>query len=268
MVEWRFDPKLSVRKKRLLLILGIAAVIPMIFWYVGALGDNFRVVTGGKFYRSGQMDAEDLRRTIITYGIQTVVNLKGASKKDWYLGEKKAVEDCHAQYVIIDLNPWKLPAPQELAKLVWALQNGPYPMLVHCQAGSDRAGLASVLYRMIVEHAPLEVAWNEQLTWRYGHFSFGKSRAMDDFFELFRQTGKGKSLEKWIAEDYTSLYSTRKRAKTIASYWSREPDIEYDGYHKDRHDTDMAAAIVCAADIRMYVFREIMPVQSPYADCD
>lgn len=160
------------------------------------------------------MTDQALRRTINAYKIQTVINLKGTSKKPWYLAEKQAAEDCRILYLSVELNPWKLPPPDKLAILVHTFQKGPYPMLVHCNAGADRAGLASVLYRVVVEHAPLEVALSEQLTWRYGHFTLGKARAMDIFFDLYRQTGTGKDLVSWIIEDYPSIYHRHKAAAT------------------------------------------------------
>jgi protein tyrosine/serine phosphatase len=186
----------------------IAAVVLSFLWYIGVLDSNFRVVTPGRFYRSGQMNAQELGETIREYKIRTVINLKGSSKKDWYFAEKQAAEAGRVRYVDVDLNPWKLPPPKELATLVQTYQNGPYPILVHCQAGSDRAGLASTLYRILIERAPLETAWKEQLAWRYGHFSFGKARAMDKFFELYGQSGKGKDLARWIRENYPEDYKT------------------------------------------------------------
>jgi protein tyrosine/serine phosphatase len=79
-------------------------------------------------------------------------------------------------------------------------------MLIHCKGGADRSGLASVIYRVVIEKAPFDSALNDQLSWRYGHFPVGEVRSMDDFFNLYLNNGKGKDLERWIHEDYPSLY--------------------------------------------------------------
>jgi protein tyrosine/serine phosphatase len=139
-----------------------------------------------------------------------MINLKGVEKKPWYLDEIKAAEDMGIVHVDIGLNPWRLPPPKELVKLLDAFKTEPYPIWIHCQAGSDRTGLACVLYRVVQEHASLDEAIKDQLTWRYGHWAYGNARAMDTFFELYRQTGKTRDLVRWIMDDYPAIYAERK----------------------------------------------------------
>jgi hypothetical protein len=191
-------------------------------WYIGLLNDNLRIVTPGKFFRSGQMDEESLYQTVQTYRIATIINLRGSNKGAWYPAERKAARESHAQHLNIELDATELPAPKALANLLQVFHTGPYPILVHCKAGADRAGLASTIYRMVIEKMSLDAAMSDQLTWHYGHFPFGQARAMSDFFELYRQTGKdrGKSLEQWILQDYPALYAAHLAARksTRSSY--------------------------------------------------
>ena len=79
--------------------------------------------------------------------------------------------------------------------------------------GRDRSGLASAIYRIVVEQAPCKAAMKEQLTWRYGHWGLGDNAAMDDFFKLYLHTGGGKGLARWIVEDYPSHYIERSPEK-------------------------------------------------------
>ena len=188
-------------------------VIVICSWYLGLLTDNFRVVTRRKLYRSGQMSQRELRRTVSTYGIRTIINLQGASSEPWYSGELKTADALGVKHLDIGLCPSRLPPPDKAADLVRAFTQGEYPMLIHCYAGSDRTGLACAIYEMIVTHDPLNEALKEQLTWRCGHFAIGKVRAMDDFFELYRQTAGSKNLARWIVEDYPSHYIERRPAK-------------------------------------------------------
>lgn len=196
-----------LRHRKILIGLLAATSITFAFlWYIGVINDNFRVVTPEKCYRSGQMSYKEIRQTVSTYGIRTMINLKGIENEPWYTEEIKAAKDSGIRHVDIDLNPWKLPPPQELAKLLEAFQKDLYPIWIHCQAGSDRTGLACVIYRVVQEGVPLDKALNDQLTWRYGHWAYGNARPMDTFFELYRQTGRGKDLASWILQDYPLIY--------------------------------------------------------------
>jgi protein tyrosine/serine phosphatase len=203
--------RISSRKQIALIVFGTVTILTLVpLWYVGIIGDNFRVVTSGKCYRSGQMNYKEICKTISQYKIRTVVNLTGVKKESWYLEEIKAAHEFGVKHVDIKLSSDKLPPPQEISGLLQALQNGPYPILIHCRAGSDRSGLACAIYRNIIENVALDVAVREQLTWRYGHISIGPTHAMDEFFDLYQQTNKGKGLASWIIEDYPSLYAGRK----------------------------------------------------------
>ena len=65
------------------------------------------------------------------------------------------------------------------------------PVLIHCNWGADRTGLASALYLAAISKAGEEKA-EGQLSLRYGHFSvpvLSQAFAMDETFE---------SLEEWL----------------------------------------------------------------------
>jgi len=201
-LRWRF---------LLLAVAALAAVSICALCYIGRLGDNFRVVSPGKVYRSAQMAGRDLRAALSAHGIKTVVNLRGQKRDRWYATEVEVAEELGLKRVDIALSAEELPPPDKLVALLDVFAQGPYPMLIHCWAGSDRSGLASVIYRVVMEHAPLASALKDDLTWRYGHFAWSEAHAMDDFFELYRQTGRGKDLAQWIREDYPELYEARMR---------------------------------------------------------
>ena len=82
-----------------------------------------------------------------------------------------------------------------------------YPILIHCQGGSDRTGLASTIYLNLYQNIPLDSAEQQQLTFRYGHISWGITHPMNDFFDLYRSTGKGLGLRAWMMDRYPALYS-------------------------------------------------------------
>jgi len=92
-------------------------------------------------------------------------------------------------------------------KLLIALDTLPRPMLIHCAGGSHRTGLACTLYVNIYKKMPLDEAQSSQLTWRYGHLSFGAANPMDDFFALYRQIGQGVSIRRWALNRYPGVYA-------------------------------------------------------------
>ncbi|HEX4765626.1 MAG TPA: tyrosine-protein phosphatase [Lichenihabitans sp.] len=145
---------------------------------------NIHEIEPGVF-RSAQLGADKLVALIDEHHIKTVLNLRGNDPGEgWYDAEAKAVHDAGARYVSIGLSDSHEPDPATLAKLVDALKTAPKPLLLHCAAGADRAGLASAIYEFLVMHRPPAVA-DEQLSFRYGHFPWLISRtgAMDRTFE-------------------------------------------------------------------------------------
>jgi protein tyrosine/serine phosphatase len=73
---------------------------------------------------------------------------------------------------------------QEAMQLIAVMRDAPKPLLIHCQAGADRTGLASALYLAAIAGKSEQVA-EGQLSLRYGHIPYSFSRAfpMDETFE-------------------------------------------------------------------------------------
>ncbi len=117
----------------------------------GCLPFNFHVLDEGRAYRSGQPTGEQLAWTIDTFDIRTVVNLRGSNVgKPWYDAE---VAVCGAKGVVLAnhrMSAQSLPPPDVLEAIIDTLLNAEYPILIHCQAGADRAGAISAIYRMLV----------------------------------------------------------------------------------------------------------------------
>ncbi len=108
---------------------------------------NFYEVSPGKFYRSAQLSSEDLEGYVQENGIKTVINLRGAnSHKTWFLSELMTCSRLGVQYFNIGLSARRIPRKQELVDLLKIYQRAERPILVHCQGGADRSGLASAIY--------------------------------------------------------------------------------------------------------------------------
>jgi protein tyrosine/serine phosphatase len=157
--------------------------------------DNFHVIEPGQTYRSAQLDAESFRLVIEVLGIQTVVNLRGENEDElWYQREKAAVEDVGATLVDIRMSASELPSRENLLLLYDTFLEAEYPILMHCQAGADRAGAAAAIWRMVVLGEPRELA-ALQLSPVYGHFLFVHPE-MDYLVAIFEPD------RDWIENEY------------------------------------------------------------------
>jgi protein tyrosine/serine phosphatase len=68
-----------------------------------------------------------------------------------------------------------------MAEIIQMLRAAPKPVLIHCKAGADRAGLISALYCLALKNEKPATA-DQELSIRYGHISFGRTLAMDNSF--------------------------------------------------------------------------------------
>ncbi|ASP86638.1 protein tyrosine/serine phosphatase (plasmid) [Sinorhizobium meliloti] len=59
-------------------------------------------------------------------------------------------------------------SPRQARQLIALLQTVPKPIIIHCQAGADRTGLASMLYIQQIAGTDEEIS-ERQLSVRYGH---------------------------------------------------------------------------------------------------
>ena len=138
-------------------------------------------------YRTGQLSADTLSALIHHDGIRTVLNLRGDNPgKGWFDAEARAVRAAGADLVSIPLSANHEPDAATLGRLVSSLETSPRPLLIHCEAGADRSGLAAALYEIVVAHRTANVA-RGQLSFLYGHFPWlvSRSGAMDRTFARF-----------------------------------------------------------------------------------
>ena len=93
-----------------------------------------------RIYRSGQMPASSLARTVRDHRIKTVLNLRGSNKDAWYAPSARPPLDAGATQVDIAMSSCIWMSRAQLRTVIETLDSAEYPMLIHCQWGAERTG--------------------------------------------------------------------------------------------------------------------------------
>lgn len=176
------------RLARIALGSALVAIGAAAAWLGGLqLTGNIHEVEPGALYRSAQLGRGALSEVIQDYHIRSVINLRGINPEaPWYSGELAVSRALGVTHYDFPMSANDMVAPAMMARLAALLRSAPKPVLIHCQSGADRSGLAAALYEYAVAARPAEEA-EEQLSLRYGHVPYLWSRtgAMDRSFEVF-----------------------------------------------------------------------------------
>jgi protein tyrosine/serine phosphatase len=154
-------------------------------WALGLqIVGNIHPVEEGSIYRAAQLNDDKLAQVIAAYGIKSVINLRGENRGVWWYDNEITVTAAHgASHFDVRMSALHEPDDTLVTKLIETLRSAPRPILVHCNSGSDRTGLASALYERFIIGRSAEVS-ARQISFRYGHFPWLGSRtvAMDQTF--------------------------------------------------------------------------------------
>jgi protein tyrosine/serine phosphatase len=105
------------------------------------------------------------------YGIKTVINLRGDNTgASWYDTEIDETRRLNVAHVDFRMSARRELTAPEAANLIALMKKAEKPVLIHCQGGADRSGLASAIYLAAVKGSDETTAENE-LSIRFGHFS-------------------------------------------------------------------------------------------------
>src|ERR1700694_330457 len=127
-----------------------ALAIPLLFalgaggWAGGIqLTGNVHAVKPNEIYRSAQINGPNLAGVLDKYGIKTVINLRGEHVgSKWYDDELAVTAKHGVAHIDIRMSAKREPDAVTLQRLMEALRTARRPLLVHCNSGSDRTGLA------------------------------------------------------------------------------------------------------------------------------
>ena len=162
---------------------------------------NLHQIAPGVF-RSNQPTFERLE-AIKKQGICDIVNLRGKSEAAHYLIEKERCQALGLQMHNISLQARRAPEKQHLQKLIRLFQQLDKPFLMHCKSGSDRAGLASVIY-ILTQTGESIAAAKPMLSFRFLHLKLTKTGVLDYLLREYERAFdlSGMRFENWLETDY------------------------------------------------------------------
>lgn len=135
---------------------------------VNQLIGNFHEVLPGELYRSAQPSGKDISAYAKSYGIKTIINLRNEKREDWYDAESKAAKANGMHLVDYPVSSSDKLSQHDAEQLAQIMKDAEKPILIHCEHGANRTGLASAIYVSAV--AGKSEAFSEfQLSPYYGH---------------------------------------------------------------------------------------------------
>jgi hypothetical protein len=169
----------------------LATVLLVGALYVGwdQANHNFGEVQRGRVYRSGQMPASALARTIRDYKIKTVLNLRGANQEAWYSAEKATTLGAGATQIDMSMSSCMWLSRAELRTILGTFDTAEFPMLIHCQWGSERTGLISAFAELLRPDGTIEDA-RAQFSIRYLFLPVKDGKVMAEHLDQY---------ERWLA---------------------------------------------------------------------
>ncbi|MBN2308864.1 MAG: tyrosine-protein phosphatase [Candidatus Hydrogenedentes bacterium] len=189
------SPK-AVRRR----ILRAAGLLGLIIASSGcaSVAHHLRTVDEGQFYRSAQMPGDRLQKVIRHRGIRTVINLRGANPDEqWYQEERAACDALAVAHFDLDWTMRRLPEPDSLARFVALVEQADRPILVHCQGGTHRAGVASAAY-VLIAGGDVDAAREE-----FGPFF--NDAPIGRVLDLYE--GSRLPFPEWVRTEYPALYA-------------------------------------------------------------
>lgn len=161
----------------------IGGLVAARLWYLAEQG-NFHPITAGEAYRSAQLDQDELEHYVQQFKIRSIINLRGKNTgHDWYEEETTTARAMGIVYFdYAGIGATRPPTAGELATLLKIYREAPRPVLIHCREGADRSGLASAIWKVVVDNESPRTA-KAQLSLWFGHLPVGATQVLDQFFD-------------------------------------------------------------------------------------
>ena len=185
--------------------------------------NNFEIAPG--VFRSNQPSEKRILEWQKEKGIRSIINFRGESNQGAFFIEKNICEEIGIDLINIRLYSSKLPEKEKIFEINEVFKSIKKPFLMHCKSGSDRAGLGSALYFLLVLNTPVEIA-QKQLSFKFLHLGGWTAGILDFMLMEYRIAFKRDRIKflDWIENNYhreemTQRYSDFRKK----SHWFKIP---------------------------------------------
>lgn len=139
-------------------------------------------------------------KTLKERGLRTVISLRGGVQSAHTATERLWCEELGLTLRMVRMSDKVAPQPETLLTLIETFRQAETPMLIHCKAGADRAGLASAVYLLAMAGAPLAEA-RRMLSWRFLHLRSSKAGVLDKVLDAYAREADMR-FEDWVTTRY------------------------------------------------------------------
>jgi protein tyrosine/serine phosphatase len=131
-----------------LLLLSLVLVPTIVAAHMGVqqLRGNFHEVIPGELYRSAQPGRQDIEHLSARFGIRTIINLRNEKRGNWYTQEAQAARDAGIEMIDFPMSSSDKLSVEQAQALAEIMKRAPKPLLIHCEHGANRTGLAAAIY--------------------------------------------------------------------------------------------------------------------------
>lgn len=164
------------------------------------LPNRHRVAEG--VWRSGQPGPRQLR-AFARGGGRTVISLRAGRRVPTRAREEEVCRALGLAFHTAALRGHRLPTADELRGIADLFATVERPVLLHCQSGADRAGLAAALWLLLVEERDVGQA-RRQLSPRYGHNPLGRAGLLDALLDAYARDAAQAAIPfaRWVETIY------------------------------------------------------------------
>jgi protein tyrosine/serine phosphatase len=149
-------------------------------------------------YRSSQPTTRQLRAMIKKYNLKTIISLRGHDKNSALeMLEEKICKELGVEFKVVRLYSRDVPKVEELELINQLCSTSTYPMMFHCKAGADRAGLFATMYLYFIKNIPIKDAIAQMRFFPYGHFKYSNSGRIDYFFDKYIDSNSELDIIEW-----------------------------------------------------------------------
>ena len=187
------------RRRRIRRGVLMTLVVAGVVWAVTAFGyrashwpvKKFGVVVPGVLYRSAQPRGAEWNTLKRDYGIRTVIDLQqDKPDADWCIEQREFCRDNGIKLIRVPVMPDR-PTEEEFQLMMKTFTDpNCQPVLVHCELGKLRTGMAVAAYRIVVDGWSYEKAMTEAREYKKNDLNEGYEKFLR---ELERRVSAGKA---------------------------------------------------------------------------